>query len=214
MSRARHEPRQGAGSNPCRFASVDTGRVEDAVGVPTRPASPGLDPPSPTVSTKQLTSRWVRAIRSSPSRCWSRSIDPEDRPVKNAVKVTVTSGHGSGRASGTSGGRRGRTMTVWLDVDAASAYLRVAPSYVRRLVLERRVRYYKLGKYVRFTADDLDAAVAANRSEPAPVADRDSGKGAELMASLGVTSRRRPRRHGAGAAEPGGLSPKAPATHR
>ena len=53
-----------------------------------------------------------------------------------------------------------------LDVAGAAAYLGVTPAFVRRLVLERRVRYFKLGKFVRFRRADLDAFVEAGRREP------------------------------------------------
>ena len=53
-----------------------------------------------------------------------------------------------------------------LDVAGAAAYLGVTEPFVRRLVLERRVRYFKLGKFVRFRTADLDAFVEAGRHEP------------------------------------------------
>lgn len=52
------------------------------------------------------------------------------------------------------------------DVGGAATYLGVTEAFVRRLVLERRVRYFKLGKFVRFRAADLDAFVEAGRHEP------------------------------------------------
>ncbi|MDP8937002.1 MAG: helix-turn-helix domain-containing protein [Actinomycetota bacterium] len=56
-----------------------------------------------------------------------------------------------------------------LDVEGAAAYLGVSQPFVRRLVLERRVRYYKVGKFVRFRSADLDAFVNAGRTEPRKV---------------------------------------------
>ena len=53
-----------------------------------------------------------------------------------------------------------------LDVAGAAAYLGVTVAFVRRLVLERRVRYFKLGKFVRFRTGDLDAFVETGRHEP------------------------------------------------
>jgi excisionase family DNA binding protein len=53
-----------------------------------------------------------------------------------------------------------------LDVIGAAAYLGVTVAFVRRLVLERRVRYFKLGKFVRFRTGGLDAFVEAGRHEP------------------------------------------------
>ncbi len=56
----------------------------------------------------------------------------------------------------------------YLDVSGAAAYLAVPVSFVRRLVLERRVRYYKLGKYLRFDPVDLDNLVTGARVDPLP----------------------------------------------
>jgi excisionase family DNA binding protein len=53
-----------------------------------------------------------------------------------------------------------------LDVVGAATYLGVTEAFVRRLVLERRVRYFKLGKFVRFRTADLDAFIEAGRHEP------------------------------------------------
>jgi len=53
-----------------------------------------------------------------------------------------------------------------LDVAGAAAHLGVSEAFVRRLVLERRVRYFKVGKFVRFRPVDLDAFVEAGRREP------------------------------------------------
>ena len=55
---------------------------------------------------------------------------------------------------------------VLLDVAGAADYLGVSEVFVRRLVLERRVRYYKVGKLVRFRPVDLDAFVEAGRRDP------------------------------------------------
>lgn len=53
-----------------------------------------------------------------------------------------------------------------IDVADAARYLGITEAFVRRLVLERRIRYYKLGKFVRFRAEDLDAFVERGRVEP------------------------------------------------
>ena len=55
---------------------------------------------------------------------------------------------------------------VLLDVAGAAAHLGVSEAFVRRLVLERRVRYFKVGKFVRFRPVDLDAFVEAGRRDP------------------------------------------------
>lgn len=53
------------------------------------------------------------------------------------------------------------TSAGLLDVTGAAQRLGVPVRFVRRLVAERRVRYVKLGRYVRFDLADLDALVAA-----------------------------------------------------
>ncbi|MGH9230976.1 MAG: helix-turn-helix domain-containing protein [Acidimicrobiales bacterium] len=53
-----------------------------------------------------------------------------------------------------------------LDVAAAAAHLGVSEAFVRRLVLERRIRYFKVGRFVRFRAVDLDAFVEGRATRP------------------------------------------------
>lgn len=48
-----------------------------------------------------------------------------------------------------------------IDVEGAAAYLGVAPRFIRRLVAERRVRFVKLGRHVRFEVADLDRLIAS-----------------------------------------------------
>lgn len=59
---------------------------------------------------------------------------------------------------------------TWLDVDGAADWLGVEVRFVRRLVAERRVVYYKVGRYLRFDADDLDDFLAASRVEKSEAA--------------------------------------------
>lgn len=61
----------------------------------------------------------------------------------------------------------------WLDVAGAAAYLGASESFIRKLVFERRVRHYKVGRLVRFTRDDLDDFVRGGVVEPmASISDR------------------------------------------
>jgi len=53
--------------------------------------------------------------------------------------------------------------------------LGVPVRFVRRLVAERRVRFVKLGRYVRFDPADLDALVAAGVVVPVRQPDRAGG---------------------------------------
>lgn len=56
--------------------------------------------------------------------------------------------------------------TKYLDVEGAAAYLGVKVRFIRRLVAERRIAFHKVGIYVRFAVDDLDAFANAGRVEP------------------------------------------------
>ena len=53
-----------------------------------------------------------------------------------------------------------------LDVAGAARHLGITEAFVRRLVHERRLRFYKLGKFVRFRVEDLDAWVEDGRVNP------------------------------------------------
>ena len=44
-----------------------------------------------------------------------------------------------------------------IDVDTAAERLNVTPRYVRRLVTERRVPFFKVGKFIRFDSTELEA---------------------------------------------------------
>lgn len=52
-----------------------------------------------------------------------------------------------------------------LTIPQAAERLGTPERFVRRLIAERRVRFYKIGRYVRFDAHDLDAFVAAGLVE-------------------------------------------------
>ena len=69
---------------------------------------------------------------------------------------------GNDRAAGAVPGE----VHILLDIAGAASYLRVSEAFVRRLVVERRVRYFKVGKFVRFRPVDLDALVEAGRRDP------------------------------------------------
>jgi excisionase family DNA binding protein len=59
-----------------------------------------------------------------------------------------------------------------LDVAAAAEMLGTPPRFVRRLIAERRIRFYKLGRYVRIDRTDVDAFIAASRVEAALIPTR------------------------------------------
>lgn len=53
-----------------------------------------------------------------------------------------------------------------LDAAGAAEHLGTPLRFIRRLVAERRIRFYKVGHYVRFARADLDAFLAEGRVEP------------------------------------------------
>ena len=54
-----------------------------------------------------------------------------------------------------------------LDVNEAARRLAVGERYVRRLVTERRLRHYKVGRLLRFDPADVDAFLESGRRDPA-----------------------------------------------
>lgn len=50
-------------------------------------------------------------------------------------------------------------VTSYLSVEEAAAHLNVSVRFIRRLVSERRLRHFKVGKFVRFDRSDLDSFV-------------------------------------------------------
>jgi excisionase family DNA binding protein len=61
-------------------------------------------------------------------------------------------------------------MEKLLTVEEAAERLGTSVRFVRRLVLERRIAYTKLGRHVRIAASDLDAFISAGRVEAGPYA--------------------------------------------
>jgi len=53
-----------------------------------------------------------------------------------------------------------------LDVSSAAARLCVPVRFIRRLVAERRLPFVKVGRYVRFRTEDIDAFIAAATVQP------------------------------------------------
>jgi excisionase family DNA binding protein len=62
------------------------------------------------------------------------------------------------------------TTDELLDVGAAADALGTPVRFVRRLVAERRIRFYKIGRYVRIDRRDLDEFIAAGSVEPSAAA--------------------------------------------
>ncbi len=53
-----------------------------------------------------------------------------------------------------------------LSVEQAAHRLGTEIRFVRRLVAERRIRFYKVGRYVKFDPDDLTTYVQQGRVDP------------------------------------------------
>jgi excisionase family DNA binding protein len=53
-----------------------------------------------------------------------------------------------------------------LDIGQLAARLDVTPRFVRRLVAERRIAFIKVGHYVRFDPNDVDAWIDHRRVDP------------------------------------------------
>lgn len=70
------------------------------------------------------------------------------------------------------GARDAATIEALLDVETAALTLGTPVRFVRRLVAERRIRFYKIGRYVRIDPRDLDAFIAAGIVETSDVARR------------------------------------------
>lgn len=56
--------------------------------------------------------------------------------------------------------------TELLDVTDAAAHLGTPVRFIRRLVAERRIPFYKVGRYVRIDRHDLDTFISEGRIEP------------------------------------------------
>lgn len=69
------------------------------------------------------------------------------------------------------GSERGSSQTAdvvgeLLTIDEAAARMRMSGRYVRRLVAERRIPFYRFGRSVRLRSTDVDALVESGRVEP------------------------------------------------
>ena len=60
-------------------------------------------------------------------------------------------------------------MSVLLTVEAAAEELGTPVRFVRRLIHERRIRFHKIGKYVRIARPDLEDFIAASAVKPSVV---------------------------------------------
>jgi excisionase family DNA binding protein len=75
-------------------------------------------------------------------------------------------------------------MAALLTIEDAAAELGTPVRFVRQLIHERRIRFHKIGKYVRIARADLDAFIAAAQLPPA-------GRNVETLPALGAVGGRR-----------------------
>ena len=87
---------------------------------------------------------------------------PSDDPEAEEGGPPCRAGRPQRPTSAPQGPGRGRPLTL----PEAAAYLNVAERYMRRLVTDRRLPYFKVGRLLRFSAEDLDAFLEAGRIEP------------------------------------------------
>ena len=59
-------------------------------------------------------------------------------------------------------------MSALLSVEDVAVELGTTVRFVRRLVQERRIRFHKIGKFVRIARADLEAFVSAAEVPPMP----------------------------------------------
>lgn len=67
----------------------------------------------------------------------------------------------------------------WLDAEGAARHLGMSSAFVRKCVLQNRLRHYKVGRRLRFHPDDLDEFVRSGQ------VDAERGP----IGSMGVTER-------------------------
>ena len=60
----------------------------------------------------------------------------------------------------------GTAIGPLLAINEVAERLNVTPRFVRRLIAERRIRYFKLGRHVRLAEDDVTEWVRQRSVEP------------------------------------------------
>jgi excisionase family DNA binding protein len=60
----------------------------------------------------------------------------------------------------------GKSVDGWLNLGGAARYLNREERFVRRLVQERRIRFYKHGRFLAFRKSDLDTWAFSECHEP------------------------------------------------
>ena len=88
----------------------------------------------------------------------SQAGEAETQPATSASRWPTLSEKGS---SDQTGGAEPGPGARYLSIVEAAGYLNVGVRFMRRLVADRRIRYYKVGKFLRFDPADLDAFAIA-----------------------------------------------------
>lgn len=60
----------------------------------------------------------------------------------------------------------GRPLARWVRIEAAAEWLGLGVRFLRRLVAEKRIPYSKVGKYLLFDLNELDAWVRSQHVDP------------------------------------------------
>ncbi|MGP0029619.1 MAG: helix-turn-helix domain-containing protein [Acidimicrobiales bacterium] len=60
----------------------------------------------------------------------------------------------------------GNRSGEWLDLRGAASHLNKPERFIRRLVMERRIRYFKHGRYLAFRQSDLDEWALSDCRDP------------------------------------------------
>jgi excisionase family DNA binding protein len=59
-----------------------------------------------------------------------------------------------------------QSCAEWFDLRGAAMHVNKPERFIRRLVMERRIRYYKHGRYLAFRKSDLDSWALSDCREP------------------------------------------------
>jgi excisionase family DNA binding protein len=121
--------------------------------IPVRLAVDPRKPRATQVATATCAHRTVGEIRSTDSKEVVMTVDqpiPRPRHIRDNTP------------------RESELLTV---ADAAGR-LGVPVRFIRRLIAERRIRFYKIGRHVRIDSQDLDVFIEAGRVDPPHVSGR------------------------------------------
>jgi len=127
------------------------GREDDH---PVEPESPlmAVGAPGPEAPGRLPLDAACLLFGTSARSCWNRYPKSEGEVVANKVNRAFLA--------------KGKNPEKLMRKPAAAEYLDTTERFIERLVAERRIAYYKIGKFVRFTKEDLDAFAESGKIEP------------------------------------------------